>query len=223
MTVLEWDRIGDRFFETGVDRGVLYTVEGPAVPWNGLTNITENNTGEVKSYWLDGVKYLDHYVPGSYSAKLEAFTYPDLLDELTGVAPYAPGVYLHDQKARVFHLSYRTGVGNDLDQELGYKIHIVYNVMAVASSSGVSTIGNTVEPTKMSWDLTGTPPQMFGARPTAHISLHSLKIDPATLATLEASLYGVADIPATETSEAVEGADPQLPGMVDLLTMIQGA
>src|SRR4051812_25185370 len=203
MTALQWDKPGERFFETGVDRGVLYTVDGNAVPWNGLTQIAENTTGEVKSFWMDGVKYLDHYVPGSYSAKLEALTYPDLLDELTGAKQYAPGVYLHDQGARVFHLSYRTRVGNDIDQDLGYKIHIVYNVMANASGSGFSTIGENVDPVKMSWDLTGTPPQMLGARPTAHISLHSLGISPDLLETLEVLLYGSAD------------TDPALPEMVD--------
>lgn len=211
MTALEWDKVGERFFETGVDRGVLFTVDGLAVPWNGLTQITENSTGEVKSFWMDGVKYLDHYVPGAYSAKLEAFTYPDALDDLTGVASYAPGVFLHDQPAKRFHLSYRTGVGNDLNQELGYKLHLIYNVLAVPSSSGIPTVGQTVEPTKMSWDLTGTPPQMFGARPTAHISLHSLGIDPTLLASIEGLLYGTVD------------TDPALLSMVDLLTMIEGA
>lgn len=210
MTALEWDKVGERFFETGVDRGVLYTTNGAAAAWNGLTNVQENTTGEVKSYFMDGIKYLDHHVPGSYSAKLEAFTYPDILDELTGVAAYVPGVYLHDQAARIFHLSYRTGVGNDVDQSLGHKIHIVYNVMALPSSSGLSTIGENVDPAKMSWDLTGTPPQMFGVRPTAHISLHTLTIDPDLLADLEGMLYGTA------------GIDPTLPGMVDLLARIEG-
>jgi hypothetical protein len=211
MAVLEWNRAGQRFFETGVDRGVLYLPDGTAVPWNGLTNITENTTGEVKSFWMDGVKYLDHYVPGSYSAKLEAFTYPDELEDLTGTARYAPGVYLHDQRSRAFHLAYRTGVGNDIDQNAGYKLHIVYNVMAIPSSSGMATLSNTVEPAKMSWDLTGTPPQMFGMRPTSHISLHSLSIDPAVLETVEALLYGSAN------------TDPTLPSMVDLLTLIEGS
>lgn len=211
MTALEWDKVGERFFETGVDRGVLFTTDGEAIPWNGLTQVTENTTGEVKSFYLDGVKYLDHHVPGAYSAKLEAFTYPDVLDELTGVAQYAPGVYLHDQSSKVFHLSYRTGVGNDLAQDLGYKIHVIYNVMALVSGSGFSTIGEKVEPSKFSWDLSGTPPQMFGARPTSHISLHSLGISPSLLETLEGLLYGTAD------------ADPALPSMVDLLTLIEGS
>lgn len=238
MSVLEWDKVGERFFETGIDRGVLYPVNGaingPGVPWNGLTNISEDTSGEVKSFYLDGVKYLDHHVPGSYSAKLEAFTYPDVLDELTGIAPYAPGIYLHDQTAKVFHLSYRTGVGNDLDQEIGYKLHIVYNVMAIPSSSGITTIGESVDLTKMSWDLSGTPPQMLGARPTAHISLHSRKIDLEFLGIVEALLYGTNEIPAVEgvpagegteaveAQEAIPGTEPMLPTLVDLLTLIEG-
>lgn len=211
MSTLEWDKVGERFFETGIDRGVLYTVEGLAVPWNGLTGVTENTTGEVKEFWLDGVKYLDHYVPGAYSAKMEAFTYPDILDDLTGTELFAPGVYLHDQKARIFHLSYRTRVGNDVDQDLGYKIHIIYNVLAMASSSGSSTLGESVEPSKFSWDLSGTPPQMFGARPTAHIHLDSRGIEPTLLETLEILLYGSVDV------------DPALPSMVDLLALIEGS
>lgn len=210
MTALEWDRIGERFFETGIDRGVLYTVDGLAFPWNGLTGVQENASGEVKSFWMDGVKYLDHHVPGSYSAKLEAFTYPDVLDSLTGVTPYAPGIYLHDQAAKVFHLCYRTGVGNDIEQQMGYKIHVIYNVMALPSSSGLNTLSNSVEPAKMSWDLTGTPPQMFGVRPTAHIHVDTLRVDSDLLALIEALLYGTAE------------SDPTLPSMVDLLTLIEG-
>ena len=211
MTALMWDKTGERFFETGLDRGVLYTTDGVAVPWNGLTQVTEDTEREIKSYWMDGVKYLDHHVPGSYSAKLEAFTYPDVLDELTGTKRYAPGVYLHDQSARVFHVSYRTGLGNDLDQELGYKLHVVYNVMAVVNSAGMGTLSDSTDPAKFAWDLTGTPPQMFGARPTSHISLHSTTIDPVLLQAIEALLYGTSDV------------DPALPTMVDLLTMIEGS
>lgn len=210
MTALEWDRVGERFFETGLDRGVLFTVGGLAIPWNGLTGIQENTTGEVKSFWMDGVKFLDHHVPGSYSAKLEAFTYPDELDALTGTERYAPGVYVHDQKAKVFHLSYRTGVGNDIDSNLGYKVHVVYNVMALVSGSGLNTIGDKVDPAKMSWDLTGTPAQMFGIRPTSHIHLDSRTISSTLLEQIEILLYGSLD------------TDPILPSMVDLLTLIEG-
>lgn len=208
MTVLEWDKVGERFFETGIDRGVLFTTDGDAFVWNGLTNVEENTSREVKSYWLDGVKYLDHHVPGSYAAKLEAFTYPDILDDLTGTMLYAPGVYLHDQRARVFHLAYRTGVGNDLDSDLGYKLHIIYNVMASASGVGLGTLGENVDPGKFSWDLTGTPPVMYGARPTSHVHLDSRYIAPEILSTIEDLLYG------TSTT------DPEIPSMVTLLGLV---
>ena len=111
MTALEWDKVGERFYETGIDRGVLYPRFGDAVPWNGLTNVAEEIGREVKSYYMVGVKYLDHHVPGSYSAKLDAFTYPDVLDELTGVKVFAPGVFLHDQRSEVFHSQFRRGRG----------------------------------------------------------------------------------------------------------------
>lgn len=210
MTQLAWDSPGDRFFETGIDRGVLFPPDGSAVAWNGLIGINEETTREVKAYWLDGVKYLDHHVPGSYAAKLDAFTYPDVLEELLGTAQYAPGVFLHDQRAKIFHLSYRTGVGNDLDPELGYKLHIIYNVMAVAEAAQIGTRSNAVEAGAFSWALTGTPPVMFGARPTAHIHLDSRRIDPSLLVTIETMLYGSADV------------DPALLALTDLLTIVEG-
>lgn len=211
MTVLQWSKVGEHFFETGIDRGVLFPIDGEAVVWNGLTDITETTEREIKSYWLDGVKYLDHNVPGTYEGKLEAFTYPTILDELIGLGKYAPGVYLHDQSAKMFHLSYRTGVGNDLDPEVGYKLHIIYNVMANPSSVGISTIGGNVDPGKFSWDLLGTPSTMIGARPTSHISLHSQHIDPAKLQVVEDLLYGT------------ESTDPSLPTMTELLALISAA
>lgn len=208
MTALEWDKVGERFYQTGIDRGVLFTTDGDAYTWNGLTQINEDESREVKSYYIDGIKYLDHHVPGSYSAKLEAFTYPDILDELTGVAQYVPGVFLHDQPSRVFHLCYRTGVGNDLDPDLGYKIHIVYNVMAVPSGAEMATLSNSVDPGKFSWALTGTPPAIFGARPTSHISIQSLHLDPALLEILEEQIYGTSS------------SDPNLPSMEALLALL---
>lgn len=208
MTVLEWDKTGERFFETGIDRGVLFPTDGAAVVWNGLTNITETTEREVKSFWLDGVKYLDRHVPGAYAARLEAFTYPNILDELTGLAQYSPGVFMHDQRAKTFHISYRTGVGNDIDSEVGYKLHIIYYVMAVPASVGLSTVGGNVDPGKFSWDLTGTPVAMDGARPTSHISLHSQHIDPDKLQTVENALYGTPD------------EDPALPPLPTLMSLL---
>src|SRR5205814_4672502 len=108
VTALIWDKVGDHKYETGVDHGVLYLTDGSAVPWNGLASVVESRTREVKSFYLDGTKYLDHIVPGDYSAKVQAFTYPDEMDALLGNVNFVPGVTIYDQWAHPFHLSYRT-------------------------------------------------------------------------------------------------------------------
>jgi|SRR4051794_6077739 len=209
MTALEWDKIGDRRYEMGVDRGVLFPPDGPAVPWNGLTAITETVGREVKSYYVDGTKYMDHHVPGSYSAKLAAFTYPEALETLLGMSEYAPGLFLHDQRTKLFHLSYRTLIGNDVDgTDHGYKVHIVYNIMAIPSDNTMSTLSNEISVNPFEWDLSGTPNVMFGVRPTAHISLDSRKTSPEILDAIELLLYGSVDV------------DPNLPLLADLLAMV---
>jgi hypothetical protein len=209
MSVLEWDKVGDRRYQTGVDRGVLFPPNSPAVPWNGLTSVQENVSREVKSYYLDGVKFLDHHVPGSYSATLSAFTYPDELDKLLGMAEYAPGIFLHDQRIKLFHLSYRTLIGNDVDgTDHGYKVHIVYNILAVPSDKAINTISDQVAVDPFEWTLSGTPNLMFGVRPTAHISLDSRLITPEALELVENLLYGTDDV------------DPSLPLLTDLLALV---
>lgn len=209
MTTLEWDKVGDRRYETGVDRGVLFLSDGTAVPWNGLTSVTETVGREVKSYYIDGVKYLDHPVPGSYQAKLAAFTYPDELEVILGMSEYAPGVFLHDQRAKLFHLTYRTRVANDLEgTDHGYKIHIIYNVLAIPNDNQMSSVGESPEVKAFEWNLTATPNVMFGIRPTAHISLDSRRISTDVLEAIEALLYGTAD------------DDPYLPPFTDLLTVV---
>jgi hypothetical protein len=222
MTVLEWDKAGERRYETGIDRGVLYTRDGLAVPWNGLTSVTEAVGRDVKSYYLDGVKYLDQYVPGSYSAKLTAFTYPDELEALLGMREYYPGVFLHDQRPQLFHLSYRTRVGNDLEgTDHGYKIHIVYNVLAIPSDKDMNSLSDSANVAPFEWTLSGTPSVMFGVRPTAHVSLDSRRIGPGILYLLEGLLYGRPPSGTGTPDDPIEQNDPNLPSFFDLLTMIQ--
>src|SRR5215204_7134875 len=116
MTALVWDQVGERRYETGIDHGVLYLDSGDAVPWNGLIGVNEIVGRETKPYYIDGIKFLDHKVLGSYAAKLSAYTYPDEMDELVGTLEFTPGVFLHDQpSAKFFNLTYRTMVGNDVD------------------------------------------------------------------------------------------------------------
>lgn len=210
MTAIAWDAVGERRYQTGIDRGVLYLQDGRAVPWNGLTEVQENISNEVKSYYLDGIKYLDKHIPGAYSAKLRAITYPDELDELMGYREFSPGVFLHDQRHKLFHLSYRTLVGNDLQgTQHGYKIHIVWNVLATQSDYAYKTLSDNQGVDAFEWNLNATPNLMFGIRPTAHISFDSRRMAPADRTMLELMLYGSALF------------DPNLPNIIDLLSMFE--
>jgi hypothetical protein len=209
MTILEWDKVGDRRYETGIDRGVLYLPDGTAVAWNGLTSVSEVRSREVKSYYIDGVKYLDHHVPGNYAAKLSAYTYPDELETLLGNPDVVPGVVVYDQSAKSFHLSYRTRMGNDLaGLDYGYKIHLVYNVLAVPDDVDMASLSDNVEPASFSWSLTGVPDAIIGMRPTNHISLDSRKLNPDSLITFESMIYGGDEM------------DPHLPPLMDILNLV---
>jgi hypothetical protein len=212
MTELVWDQVGDRTYEAGVDRGVLYLPEGVVVPWNGLTSVTEDRQREVKSFYMDGIKYLDHHVPGSFAGKISAFTYPEELESVLGTPEFAPGVFLHDQPVRIFQMCYRTLIGNDVEGTgHGYKLHILYNVMASPASATFDSLNESVSVKPFEWTLSGTPATMFGIRPTSHISLDSRTIDETLLDEIEDLLYG------TSTT------DPFLPGLVELLALVEGS
>lgn len=210
MTVLAWDQVGDRRYEAGVDRGVLYPPDAPGVAWNGLTGVQETGEPEIKPYYHDGMKFLEHKVIGDFAARLQAFTYPDELEDLLGVVEYAPGVFLHQQRGKSFGLSYRTGIGNDLEGlEHGYRIHLMYNLRAAASGSAISTTSESNEVSPLEWTLTSVPPIFGGIRPTAHLSVNTRLMAPSLVSTIENLLYGTA------------GTDPTLPDIPDLLALIQ--
>jgi hypothetical protein len=196
MTAIAWDEVGTRRYEAGVDRGVIYLIDGSAVPWNGLVSVDEDTSREVKPFFLDGHKFLAAHILGPYSAKLKAFTYPDELDDVLGTAWISPGVRLHDQPAKTFTLSYRTKVGNDTEGlEHGYKLHVIWNILAVPSSNSNETIGATVEPEVFEWDLEATATRHAAGtlgtfRPISHVSFDSRTMDPTYLAAVEAQIYG---------------------------------
>lgn len=210
MTALEWDNIGERYYETGIERGAIYTPNGDSEVWPGLISVTENAEQSVTSHYLDGIKYLDRRVLGSYAAKVQSFSYPGLLMGATGAPFLAPGVRLYEQPGSIINFTYRTLEGNDLDGlDLGYHLHLVWNVTATRSDSQFSTVNQSVSPTTFDWDLVAAPTQMFGIRPTSHISLNSAEIDADLLSTIEDSLYGT------------ESTDPVWPDLVELLDMIE--
>lgn len=206
MTKLNWDKVGERLYEAGLDRGVLYLRDGSAVAWSGLTSVEETLDDDAVPFYLDGIKYLDHEVIGDYGAKLKAFTYPDEFEELHGSGSIGGGLFVHDQKPQMFGLSYRTRLGNDLDgTDHGYKIHILFNVLAQEDNSSYTTIGQQASPLEFSWTLLTTPDSATGYRPTAHLVIDSTEINQYALTNLEKLLYG------TDTEDA------QLPTLQEMV------
>lgn len=192
MATLTWDDVGERVFQTGVDRGVLYLQDGTAVPWNGLTSIEESANGELKSYYLDGVKFLENLTPKDFVGRLKAFTYPDEFDSVNGIATIVEGFEAYEQPPKSFSLSYRTKIGNDIDgDDHGYKIHILYNILAQPDTYAYSTTDDSgVKPIEFGWTLTGTPPKLERFRPTVHVTIDSTKTPPEVLELVENHLYG---------------------------------
>ena len=193
MTALAWDRVGERVYQTGVDHGVLYLHDGTVVVWNGLTNVEESSNFELKSFYLDGVKYLETLIQGDFSGKLTAFTYPNEFDSVNGIIDVGPipGFDYYDQPPKSFNLSYRTKLGNDIEgTEYGYKIHLLYNVLASPDTFSFNTLNDSVEPVEFGWTLSGTPPRLAKFRPTIHVSIDSTETDPYLLEILENMLYG---------------------------------
>lgn len=191
MTKLMWDQIGERIYESGVDRGVLYLADGSGVPWNGLINVTETKTGgEGSPIYFDGVKVADHAIPGDFAATLKAYTYPDDFLEYEGVVESENGLFIANQQPRRFGLSYRTKIGNDEEGSgLGYKIHILYNLTAIPSQKSYQTDRDN-SAMEFEWSISAIPGETPGFRPTAHLILDTRHMNPLLLADIESTLYG---------------------------------
>lgn len=211
MTTLVWDKVGDRTYQAGLDRGVLYLSDGVSVVWNGLTSVEERISRETKAYFVDGVKYLEHQVPGDFAAQLKALTYPDEFEVVTGVAFRGNGLSVHDQPTKSFGLSYRTLIGDDVgDLRRGYKIHLLYNLLAVPDNHSYMSLGGQSSSVEFRWDLSATPNAFPGRKPTAHISIDSTKLTTAKLAQVEALIYGSV------------GKSPVLPSFSELVALLEG-
>lgn len=215
---LQWDKVGERFYETGVDRGVLYLSDANGAyddgfAWNGLTTVTESPSGaEASPQYADNIKYLNLVSAEQFGATIEAFTYPDEFAECDGTAVPAPGVRVGQQTRRTFGLAYRTLVGNDVESsDLGYKLHLVYGALAAPSEKAYATVNDTPEALTFSWELTTTPVNVTDLKPTAALTIDSTEVDAANLAALEDILYGTA------------GADPRLPLPDEVIALFAGA
>jgi len=196
MSKVVWDKSGERFYETGVDRGVLYVQEngayGTGVAWNGLTAVTESPSGaEPTPLYADNIKYLNLMSTEEYGATVEAYTYPDEFAECDGSAAIATGVYIGQQPRKTFGLCYRTLLGNDTESnDYGYKLHLIYNALAAPSEKAYATVNDSPEAITFSWELSTTPVSVTGHKPTACITIDSTKVDASKLAAFEAVIYG---------------------------------
>ena len=217
MTKLAWDAIGQRLYETGVDRGVLYIPDNMGVydtgfAWNGLVSVTESPSGaEANPQYADNIKYLNLMSAEEFGATIEAFTYPDEFAQCDGTAMPQPGVAVGQQPRKLFGLAYRTKVGNDLEgTEFGYKLHLIYGALAAPSEKAYNTINDSPEAITFSWEITTTPTDVPGYKPTASITIDSSKVDAVALSTLEDFLYGTA------------GTEPYLPTPAAVLAIFAG-
>lgn len=192
MAEIIWAQVGERFYETGLDRGVLYPETGPGVPWNGLVSVDQDPSGgAVESYYIDGVKFIDHVNNEDFQASLEAFSAPKEFAASDGQVSIATGLYATLQPRAGFDLSYRTLVGNDVQgTKYGYKLHLIYNVTAAPTSKSNKTIAKTVDPSLRKWTLYAVPPMVTTYKPTAHLIVDSTVVSPADLTALEDILYG---------------------------------
>lgn len=218
MAILTWDGIGERVYETGVDRGVLYIpnssgVYNNGVAWNGLTSVTESPSGaEPSAQYADNVKYLNLFSAEEFGATIEAFTYPDEFAPFDGLGVPSPGVTIGQQSRKSFGLSFRTRIGNDLDGDAhGYKLHMIYGCSASPSERAYSTVNDSPEAITFSWELTTVPVAVAGYTPTSIITIDSTQVSSSDLTELEQFLYGTA------------GTDPSLPTPAAVLAIFSGA
>lgn len=201
MAKLVWDEVGKRTYETGVDKGVLYVQDaegayGKGVAWNGLTAVNESPSGaEPTPLYADNIKYLELTSKEEYGATIEAYTYPDEFEACDGSAEIGEGVVIGQQSRKVFGLCYRTVKGNDVkNNDYGYKIHLVYGCKAKPAQKNYQTINDSPEAITFSWEVSTTPVEVEGFKPTATVTIDSTKVTSEKLKAVEDALYGTESV-----------------------------
>lgn len=204
MTRLDWAGVGTRFYEAGIDRGVLFIGNNPGVPWIGLVNVNQNQSGgESKPRYLDGIKIGNRTTPEEFEGTIEAYTYPVEFEICDGTARIENGLRITQQRRKSFGMTYRSQIGNDTSGlNAGYKIHILYNLKAEPSDHGYKTLTDQNEPVTFNWKVTSRPIAVNGYRPSAHYIIDSRDIPAELLEIVENLLYGDSE---TESSLPTPG------------------
>lgn len=226
---LKWDQTGERLYETGVDHGVLYlynttnSAYDDGVAWNGLTSITETPSGaESNAQYADNIKYLDLLSAEEFSATLECFTYPDEWELCDGAVAPVAGVSVHQQSRKTFGLSYRTKIGNDVSDDLGYKLHLIYGCKATPSERAYNTVNDSPAPITFSYSISTTPVNVTGYKATSILTIDSTKFTGTTergyLDNLEEILYGK----DATTDPAADAVAPRLPLPDEVIGILSG-
>lgn len=196
MSKLVWDPVGERRYETGADRGVVYPQEGAAYPkgeaWNGLISVTKSPSGaEATPLWANNHKYANLISAEELAFSIEAYTYPDSFAACNGEKELVPGLRVAQQKRVPFGMTYRTMIGTDTEgTKAGYILNLIYGAYAAPSEEADTTINDSPEAKTMSWECSTTPVDVAGCDPTASLEIDSTKVDAEKLAALEAILYG---------------------------------
>lgn len=207
MAKLVWNAAGSRFFEAGVDQGVLFAPNSIGVAWSGLTSVKEAPSGaDPQAYYLDGIKYLQVSSGEEFNATIEAFSAPPEFDVCDGTANLFQGLYITQQPRKQFNFCYRTLIGNDAyGQDYGYKLHLVWNALAKPTGRDNVSIADSNDPMALSWDITTVPPTMTGVKPTAHMVVNAVTATPTHLSMLESIIYGT------------DFVDPRMPSAAEVM------
>lgn len=191
-----WDDPDKRYYQHGLDHGVLYIPNLDPVAWNGLISFDEGEDGSTEVMYRDGVVYLADAEPSDFSGKITAMMYPDQFSKCIGMGKATDGLYLDNQKPSRFSMSYRTLIGSGTRGDMfGYQLHLVYNCMATIGQRQRRTIGADVNPVEFNFDVVCTPVKLAGYRPTAHYVIDTRGMSKSTVASIEEILYGTDTTP----------------------------
>jgi hypothetical protein len=198
MTKLDWSQVGGRYFEAGIDRGVLFVDGSAGIPWIGLVNFSQSSSGgTAMPNYLDGIKISNRSSPEEFAGTLEAYTFPVEFERCDGTYRAENGLRITQQRRRPFNMVYRSKIGNELvGLERAYKLHILYNLTAEPTDVGYKTLADQADPLTFSWKITSRGVTVEGYRPSAHYIVDSRDIPASLLSALEDLLYG------TETTDS---------------------